>query len=167
MFSSPWKDHRCHQWMDPHYEYKIVVEGIHLWSVNEHRRKFPSRVARQPPPIKSHLFPAGIINTECNYSPWRKQGDRDKPPANYWSHALWSSETEQHFPVPWQPGTDPTTLPWGEPPALPLLIKKRVALYQNTLPQPSTCIFNIYSNIQYQYSMGMSPWNWSNQMSHP
>lgn len=67
MFSNPWKGHRCCQWLVPHYEFKNIVGGINLWSVNQHKGKFPSLVARQPPPIKitikSHAFYAGINNS--------------------------------------------------------------------------------------------------------
>lgn len=67
MFSNPWKGHRCCQWLVPHYEFKNIVGGINLWSVNQHKGKFPSLVARQPPPIKitikSHAFYAGISNS--------------------------------------------------------------------------------------------------------
>lgn len=44
----------------------LWVSQKYLWSVNQHREKFPPLAARQPPPvkitIKSHAFHTGIIN---------------------------------------------------------------------------------------------------------
>lgn len=106
--------------MVPRYEYKNVVKGIHLWSVNEHRRKFPLWVARQPPPIKitikSHVFHVGIINSRMQLQPFKETrrqrqtisqhlitcpliiSNREAFPsslsARYWSHHLcldWAS----------------------------------------------------------------------------
>lgn len=149
MFSNPWKDHRCSQGLVPHYEYKNVVEGIHLSSVNQHRGKFPSWVARRPPPIKitikSHIFHAGVINSRMQLQPF-KQTRRQRQTT---SHLLIIRSREwKHFPAPCQPILIPTIFPWLWASSSTTAAKaalRGVTLYQDTLPQPkqalSTCIF--------------------------
>lgn len=128
MFSNPWKDHRCCQWLVPHYEYKNVVEGIHPWSVNEHRRKFPPWVARQPPPIKitikSHIFHAGIINSRMQLQPFKETRRQGQTTRQLLITRPLTIRNREAFPSSLSASSDPPTLPGAEPPAPPRLLKQ-------------------------------------------
>jgi len=148
------------------------VGGIHLWSVNQHRGKFPSLVARQPPPIKitikSHAFHAGIINNRTQLLPF-KETRRQRQTTSQLFVTCPRSREWKRFSVASYLSTPP--FPGGQPPDPPMLAAKAALSEERYAvlnpPPPSQSALSTCTFRHPRCPHGSEARDWADQMSHP